>query len=171
MFGDTPQKNPKAEDKEKKLIHFSMLLPGVYQMKSGKWFKGSVLLAAFAATVAGAIIENKKGNDSYDLYLKAIDVNEVLLLRQESEDHFKSRNTFLCGMVVVGLFHLLDLKLFNKQKKNPLKSQKNSVTANHKTSLIRPADFSRNTLDSPSHFTIKNSFNKNSFNLGLYYSF
>jgi len=101
---------------EKKLIPVTKFIPGVSQIKSSKIIKGGVLLAAFTATLIGAIVENKKGNDYYDQYLVADDINRVITLRQQTESHFKRRNLFIAGSVGVWLLHLLDLKLFKNKK-------------------------------------------------------
>jgi len=85
-----------------------------------------MLLGACLATVAGAIVENQRGNDYYDQYLASIDVDEVIDLRARAEKSFRSRNYFIIGMVSVWVLHFLDLR-FLKNKKGKVKGEvKNS---------------------------------------------
>lgn len=101
-------------------------IPGLPQLISGKALKGSILLGACLATVAGVVVENQRGNDYYEQYLASIDVDEVIDLRAKAEKSFQSRNYFIIGMVSVWILHFLDLK-FLKNKKGEVKGEvKNS---------------------------------------------
>jgi hypothetical protein len=111
----------RAEDENKggeevKPVPLLKVIPGAYQLKSGKILKGTLLLGAFCVAVAGAVIENHKGDKSYNDYLNSMDVNEVVLLRRETEDHYRARNYYIGGMLAVFLLHVLDLK-FSRGKK------------------------------------------------------
>ncbi len=105
-----------ANGKEGKPVPVIKVIPGVYQLKSGKILKGTLLLGAFCTAIAGAIIENNKGNESYENYLGSMNVDEILLLRRRTEDHFKARNYYIGGMAAVFLLHVLDLKFSGGKK-------------------------------------------------------
>jgi hypothetical protein len=97
-------------------------IPGLPQLISGKVLRGGILLGACLATVAGAILENQRGNDYYEQYLVSIDVDEVVDLRQRAEKSFRARNYYIMGLISVWILHFLDLK-FLKNKKAEVKSE------------------------------------------------
>lgn len=127
---ESDKENPKAETRPVPVLK---VIPGLFQLKSGKIVKGSLLLATFAAAVAGTIIENHRGNDTYRRYLASTDVAEIIQLRRATEDHFQRRNYYIGGLVGIWLVHLLDLKLSaysQGKKKGGIQSEvsKDSIT-------------------------------------------
>jgi hypothetical protein len=98
------------------------VIPGAFQLKSGKIVKGTLLLGLFAAAAAGAVVENNRGNAAYRQYVDSTDVAEIVRLRQETEDHFKRRNYYIGGLIGVWLVHLLDLKFSRGKKKGGIQS-------------------------------------------------
>lgn len=114
-----------AQEKEKEkqeepqpggAVSIVKFIPGVYQLKSKKFVKGSLLFSVFTAAVVGAVIENKRGNDLYEQYLASQDVEEIVALRKQTEKKFQNRNYYIAGALGIWLLHLLDLKFFNKKK-------------------------------------------------------
>ena len=103
-------------------IPVEKFIPGLSQLISGKILRGSILLGACLATVAGAIWENGRGNDFYEQYLASTDVDEVIELRSRAERSFRTRNYFILGMVSVWALHILDLK-FLKNKRGKVKGE------------------------------------------------
>ena len=116
LFGQEKEEPKKEEPKEKQGISIIKFIPGVYQIKSGKYLKGGILLSAFTAAVIGAFIENKRGNDLYKKYMDSTDVEEVVSLRKQTEKKFKNRNYYFAGAFGIWLLHLLDLKFFKNKK-------------------------------------------------------
>ena len=108
--------NKESGGQETKPVPLLKVIPGAYQLKSGKILKGTLLLGAFCAAVAGAVIENGKGDDSYGDYLSSMDVDEVVRLRLETERHYRARNYYIGGMLAVFLLHVLDLKFSDGKK-------------------------------------------------------
>jgi hypothetical protein len=108
---DSNEKKPKT-----KKVSILMVIPGLQQLKSGKYVKGSLLLGSFIGSVTGAFVYNKKGSDWYDKYLKSTDVEEIILLRQSTEKNLKKRNLFIAGILTVWLVHIIDLKFFKSGK-------------------------------------------------------
>ncbi len=111
---------PPQEPKIGKKISITMVIPGFNQLKNKKFFKGSLLLLAFAGATAGAVISNKKGNDWYDKYLDSNNIADVIHYREKTEQHFKGRNYFMIGALGVWVLHLLDLQFSGKGKKKGL---------------------------------------------------
>lgn len=109
-----------ADSNEKKSktkkVSILMVIPGVQQLKSGKYVKGSLLLGSFIGSVTGAFVYNKKGSDWYDKYLTSTNVEEIILFRQETEKNLKKRNLFIAGIFSVWLAHIIDLKFFKSGK-------------------------------------------------------
>jgi hypothetical protein len=106
----------------------TMFIPGIRQLQTGKYVKGTLFLCSFIGTAAGAFIYNKKGSDWYEKYRDSTNVDEITRFRAETEKSFKKRNLFMVGIFTVWLAHIIDLEFF-KSKKTGVKGEvgKNSV--------------------------------------------
>jgi hypothetical protein len=91
-------------------------IPGLPQLKEGKYLKGTLLLSSFITVVTGSILYNNQGNKSYNAYQKSTDVAEILLLRDETEKSFRKRNFCIVGIFSIFVVHILDLKFFKSKK-------------------------------------------------------
>jgi hypothetical protein len=116
------ESNSDSKEKKTKKVSILMFIPGVQQMKSKKYLKGSLLLGSFIGSVAGAVVYNKKGNDWYDKYSTSTNVEEIILFRQKTEKNLKKRNLFIAGIFSIWLVHIIDLKFF-KSKKGGVKGE------------------------------------------------
>ena len=125
---ETPPESSEPQEKKAKALSITMFIPGIHQLKSGRYFKGTLLLGSFAGGIAGAVINNNKGNDRYRQYLGSTNVEEIIRLREQTEKSFKKRNLFMIGIAGVWLAHIIDLKFF-KSKKGGVKGEvgKNSI--------------------------------------------
>jgi len=112
----------KSKEKKEKTVSIAMFIPGVQQLKSGKYVKGSLFLGTFIGTVAGTFTYNKKGNDWYDKYRNSTNVDDIIRFREEAEKSFKKRNLFIAGIFTLWLAHIIDLK-FIKTKKGGVKGE------------------------------------------------
>jgi hypothetical protein len=112
----------KNDEKKSKPISITKLIPGIQQIKSGKYAKGTLLLSSFIGSITGAVIYNKKGNDWYDKYTESTNVEDIILFRQNTEKNLKKRNLFLAGIASIWLIHIIDLKFF-KSKKGGVKGE------------------------------------------------
>ena len=99
-----------------RVISISMLIPGVEQFKNKHYVKGTILLGAFAGSIAGAISYNHKGIQWYDKYRESMNVEDIVMFRQETEKNLKRRNYFIAGIFSVWLIHIIDLKFFKPDK-------------------------------------------------------
>jgi hypothetical protein len=117
------QPDPGEPDKKKpKTVSITMFIPGIHQMKSGKYVKGTILLGSFLSCITGAVIHNNKGNDWYEKYINSTSVEEIILFRQKTEKSLKKRNLFMVGILSVWALHIIDLKFF-KSKKGGVKGE------------------------------------------------
>ncbi|MCP4147322.1 MAG: hypothetical protein GY757_06180 [bacterium] len=103
-------------DKKSKIVSITMFIPGVQQIKTGKYGKGCLFLAAFLGSSTAVFAYNKKGNDWYDKYRISTNVNEVILFRQNTEKYLKKRNISIAALISTWLLHIIDLKLFKSKK-------------------------------------------------------
>lgn len=109
--------------KEKpKAVSITMFIPGIHQLASGKYVKGTILLGSFLSCITGAVIHNNKGNDWYEKYINSTNVEEIILSRQETEKSLKKRNLFIVGVLSAWALHIIDLKFF-KSKKGGVKGE------------------------------------------------
>ena len=123
MIAAEEQPDPGKSDKEKpKTVSITMFIPGIHQLASGKFVKGTILLGSFLGCITGAVINNNKGNDWYDKYINSTNVEEIILFRQNTERSLKKRNLFMVGILSVWALHILDLKFF-KSKKGGVKGE------------------------------------------------
>jgi len=117
------QPDSSRPDKEKpKTVSITMFIPGIHQLASGKYVKGTILLGSFLSCITGAVIHNNKGNDWYKKYIDSTNVEEITLFRQKTEKSFKKRNLFIVGALSVWALHIIDLKFF-KSKKGGVKGE------------------------------------------------
>jgi hypothetical protein len=114
IFSSEKLKTPKAKTSRK--IGFSYIIPGIEQIKRGYYFKGGVLFASFVSIITEGVIENKRGNDYYNIYINSVDIDEIIKTRALAEKHFKKRNYYIIGGVSVWLINLVDLKFFSKNR-------------------------------------------------------
>jgi len=116
------RKNSNPDKQKTKAVSILMFIPGIQQLKSGGYIKGSLLLGSFIGCITGSIIHNTKGNNWYEKYTKATDVDAVVQYRKKTENSFKKRNLFMVGALAVWLAHILDLKFF-KSKNGGVKGE------------------------------------------------
>ena len=105
-----------SEKKKPKAVSITKFIPGVRQLKTKQYVKGTLLLGSFIGAAAAALTFNKKGNDWYDKYRASTNVEEIVLFRKNTEKNLKKRNLFIAGIFSVWLLHILDLKFFKSKK-------------------------------------------------------
>jgi hypothetical protein len=117
------QSDSSEPGKEKpKTVSITMFIPGIHQLASGKYVKGTILLGSFISCITGAVIHNNKGNNWYEKYINSTNVEEIVLFRQKTEKSLKTRNLFIIGALSVWALHIIDLKFF-KSKKGGVKGE------------------------------------------------
>lgn len=120
--------DPDKKKPEEKTVSITKFIPGIPQLTTGKYIKGTLFLGSFIGTVVGTFVYNKKGNDWYEKYQNSTNVDEITLFREETEKNFKKRNLFMVGIFTIWLAHVIDLKFF-KSRKSGVKGEvgKNSI--------------------------------------------
>jgi hypothetical protein len=119
--GEKPDASEPGKQKPK-TVSITMFIPGIHQLASGKYVKGTILLGSFLSCITGAVIHNNKGNDWYKKYSDSTNVEEIILFRQKTEKSLKKRNLFIVGALSVWALHIIDLKFF-KSKKGGVKGE------------------------------------------------
>jgi hypothetical protein len=117
------------DKKKPKTVSIAMFIPGIHQLASGKYVKGTILLGSFLSCITGAVIHNNKGNDWFEKYINSTNVEEIILLRQKTVKSLKKRNLFMVGILSVWALHIIDLKFF-KSKKGGVKGEVGKNTFN-----------------------------------------
>ena len=97
-------------------LPITYVVPGIEQIKRGYYLKGIILFSSFSSCIGEAIINNNKGNDYYEKYLNSKIVDEIVLLREKTEQSFRRRNYFLIGAFSIWIFNLIDLQFFSREK-------------------------------------------------------
>ncbi len=114
FWGEDPGGNSGATEKKTtdRAVSIIKFIPGVPQLKAGKYFKGALLLGSFLGAIAGSFAYNHQGNQWYQKYQNSTNVEEIVLWRHQAEKSFKNRNLCLVGLFTVWFMHILDLKFF-----------------------------------------------------------
>ncbi len=105
--------NKKSSDGTVSIFKF---IPGVSQLKSKKYVKGTLLLGSFVGSITGTFIYNNRGNHWYEQYKNSVNPEEIVLFRRYTEKSFRKRNLCIAGIFGVFILHLLDLKFFKSKK-------------------------------------------------------
>ena len=129
MTAPVMMKAEETKETKKKTISITKFIPGIEQLKSKQYVKGTLLLGSFIGTAAAALTYNKKGNDWYDKYRASTNVEDIILFRHNTEKNLKKRNLFIAGIFSVWLVHVIDLKFF-KSKKGSIHAQVNQNEIN-----------------------------------------
>ncbi len=111
-----------SDKKKPKTIPITKFIPGIQQLKTKQYLKGTLLLTALIGTTTAALTFNKKGNDWYNKYQNSTNIEEIALFRKNTEKNLKKRNLFIAGILSIWIIHIIDLKFF-KSKKSRIKSQ------------------------------------------------
>ena len=127
LFGEQPR------DRQTKLgsLEKSLLLPGWGQAAEGRVVKGAALLAAELACLAGAVFQNHRGNEAYDLYRAATDSASASRYRGLVERHDGRRNGFLLAAAAVWAVNLVDIYAIVARKGDRSESPALSLGISH----------------------------------------
>lgn len=107
---------------EKRALEKSLLFPGWGQLHERQYLKGSIFVTAEVIMIAGMVINNNKGNDSYLNYRLAENSGDAVLWREETEKFDKRRNLFILAGVGIWIANMVDIYIFkSKRKKKRIK--------------------------------------------------
>ncbi len=101
---------------DKRALEKSLLFPGWGQIHEKQYLKGGLFIAAEVIAIAGMVINNNKGNDSYINYRMAEVGNEAVMWRKETEKFDKRRNLFIVAGIGIWIANMVEIYIFNKRK-------------------------------------------------------
>ena len=115
--GDSPSGSAEKKSNETRALEKSLIFPGWGQLHEKKYFKGILFLTAELFAITGAIINNKKGNSSYNKYRSSSTIENTVLYRDETERLDKQRNLFIAAGIGIWIINMADIYLIRKKMK------------------------------------------------------
>ncbi|MFC2167932.1 DUF5683 domain-containing protein [Acidobacteriota bacterium] len=102
----------------------SLVLPGWGQFAEKKYLEGVLFLSAEIFCLYKIFENNHRGNENYNLYKTAVNVDEVVKYRDLTEKYDRERNVFIMGAIGFWAVNLIDIYVIVKNKKNKDKNFK-----------------------------------------------
>ncbi len=120
--GNSKSEPTEKEGTETRALEKSLIFPGWGQIHEKKYFKGILFLTAELIAITSAVINNRKGNRSFNKYRSSIIVDDAVYYRDETERFDRQRNLFIAAGIGVWIINMADIYLFRKKmKKRELK--------------------------------------------------
>ncbi len=133
LFSSVPmwpqEAEPKDTPQEIKFtsLHKSLLIPGWGQFAEKRYIEAALLLSAEVFALYKVFDYNHKGNQSYDKYREADNVEDTVKYRELTEKYDTRRNQYILVAIGVWALNLIDIYLIVKnKKKNNLRLTLNS---------------------------------------------
>jgi hypothetical protein len=110
---------PKDAPREIKFtsLHKSLLIPGWGQFAEKRYFEAVLFLSAEVFALYKVFNYNQKGNQYYDKYGEADNVNDAVTYRELTAKFDTRRNQYILAAIGVWAFNLIDIYLIVKNKK------------------------------------------------------
>jgi len=102
----------------------SLLIPGWGQFAEKKYFEGAFFLSAEIFCLYKIFESNHRGNESYQLYKSAENVENTVKYRDLTEKYDRRRNAFILGAIGIWAVNLIDIYIIVKNKKKKDKNLK-----------------------------------------------
>ena len=124
LFSSIPMWSQEAEPKdtprETKFtsLHKSLLIPGWGQFAEKRYLEAVLFLSAEIFALYKVFDYNHKGNQYYDKYREADNVDDTLTYRELTEKYDTRRNQYILVAVGIWALNLIDIYLIVKNKKN-----------------------------------------------------
>lgn len=115
--GNSQTEPAEKKGSETRALEKSLIFPGWGQLHEKKYFKGVLFLAAELIAITGAVLNNRKGNSSYNKYRSSIIVDDAVYYRDETERFDRQRNLFIAAGIGVWIINMADIYLFRKKMK------------------------------------------------------
>ena len=96
----------------------SLLVPGWGQLSENRLVEGLIFLTAEAVCVYQFLHWNRKGNEAYDSYKLAADVEDAVRYRRRTETCDARRNRFLLAGALVWAANLVDMSIIIRSKRS-----------------------------------------------------
>ncbi|MBN2400082.1 MAG: hypothetical protein JXI33_07050 [Candidatus Aminicenantes bacterium] len=107
---------PAGKSPLRKALERSLLFPGLGQLGEKQYLKAALFAGAEIFCLAEVIIFMGKGNDAYDHYRDAVDPQDVIEFRSQTEKYDKHRNTAILAAAGVWVLNMIDIFVFAKKK-------------------------------------------------------
>ena len=110
---------PKDTPKETRFtsLHKSLLIPGWGQFAEKRWLEAALFLSAEVFALYKVFDANHKGNQYYDKYKEADNVDDAVKYRELTEKYDTSRNQYILAAIGVWALNLIDIYFIVKNKK------------------------------------------------------
>ncbi|MFC2165523.1 DUF5683 domain-containing protein [Acidobacteriota bacterium] len=133
LFSSVPGWSQEAEPKDIPRetrftsLHKSLLIPGWGQFAEKRYIEAALFLSAEIFVLYKVFDTNHKGNQYYDKYREADNVDDVVKYRELTEKYDTRRNQYILVAIGVWALNLIDIYLIVKnKKKNNLRLTLNS---------------------------------------------
>jgi hypothetical protein len=98
-------------------LHKSLLIPGWGQLAEKRYIEAALFLSAEILVLYKVFDTNHKGNQYYDKYKEAADVDDAVKYRELTEKYDKRRNQYILVAIGVWALNLIDIYFIVKNKK------------------------------------------------------
>ena len=98
-------------------LHKSLLMPGWGQLAEKRYVEGILFLSAELLALYGVLTNNRKGNQYYDKYRAADNVDDALEFRELTEKYDTKRNQHLLVAAGIWAVNLIDIYFIIKGRK------------------------------------------------------
>lgn len=95
----------------------SLFIPGWGQIAEKRYVEGILFLSTEAFCFYKIFSYNHKGNDYYNKYKKADNINDAVKFRELTEKYDTRRNKFILAAAAVWAINLIDIYVIVKSKK------------------------------------------------------
>ena len=123
LFSSVPawaqEAEPKDPPKEIKFtsLHKSLLIPGWGQFAEKRYIEAALFLSAEVFVLYKVFDYNHKGNQYYDKYSEADNVDDAVKYRELTEKYDRRRNQYILVAIGVWALNLIDIYVIVKNKK------------------------------------------------------
>lgn len=83
-------------------------VPGLAQMRNGKYIKGGTILGICSISLAGVFINQAKANNDFDRYNNATNLPEIIRSKSDYSTHISLRNSFWVTFGLSLIYNLYD---------------------------------------------------------------
>lgn len=119
-YGQKPELEKTTEETDQTSftsLHKSLLWPGWGQLSEKRYLEGILFSAAEAFCIVEILINNHKGNQEYELYKNADNVQDAVKYRSSTERYDTRRNQFMLAAVGIWIVNLVDMYFIFRGKK------------------------------------------------------
>jgi len=110
------QPAPAAKNPLRKALERSLLFPGLGQLGEKQYAKAALFGGAEIFCLVEVLIYMSKGNAAYRDYRDALDPEDVIKFRRQTEEYDNNRNIAILAAAGVWVLNMVDMFVFAKKK-------------------------------------------------------